>query len=99
MKLHQEGIFIQNPISLKALFEKFGENLTYGSVVKDTDTKTGTDYYNLYFDRKLLACSEGDMCKIIHCGKERFALSSTRSKEDIDIFSLSYEEFNVAFNR
>jgi hypothetical protein len=79
-------------ISVKALYDEIGDNLTYGKIEVSEDGK----YFDLYNnDNSLVACMDGEEVIVIHTNDNYMELLNSNGEIDMN-FKLSKEEFEVA---
>lgn len=75
-------------VSLKTLYNKFGENLRYNKIEKEVDG--GTEYFDLYENG--LVCMDGETCSVDYKNDDKVILINSDGEVD-RYFSLSVEEF------
>ena len=81
-------------ISIQALYEKFGNKLTYTTIDKTGEGEHQYfDIYNLYDD--MIACCDGECVQIIEENENVITFLNTDAEKDIK-FELSREEFETA---
>jgi len=79
-------------LSIKALYDKFGEHLTYGKIL--VDRTDDNNYYDLLVSDGI-ACMDGEVCEIVH--KDDNAVTLVNHDGEVDMtFKLTREEFGVA---
>lgn len=85
-------------ISVKTLYEHFGEKLTYGIIEKDYGSNEESDrhYYDLYnMHDDMIACMDGENVQIVEENETSIKFLNTDGEKDVE-FLLSREEFEIA---
>lgn len=77
-------------ISVKTLYEKFGEKLKYSHINVDED------FYDLYNELNLFSCFDGESVRILEDKGDYLVLQSLCDTATDYFFKLSKEEFEVA---
>lgn len=80
-------------LSIKDLYDKFGNNLTHGYITTE-EAENGDFYYDFYNREGRLGCCDGETVKILS-DDGAYVLQSDNAPEGVT-FTLSEEEFNVA---
>ena len=76
-------------ISVKALYEEYGENLTYCKIEKTEDENE--TYYDLFNSKGMLSLMDGEEAEILSTINDTYKLIG-----DTYIFELTPEEFGIA---
>lgn len=78
-------------VSLKAIYDKFGEQLENGKIIKSVDGES--EYYDLQIN-DVIACMDGESCKVVGSGDFGYELLNTNGEVDTK-FILTKEEYSV----
>lgn len=77
-------------ISVKSLFERYGEKLTYCTISRDDG-----NYYDLQTEEAGTVCMDGEVCLIIEENEDEITLTNSDG-EIPTTFNLTREEFGIA---
>ena len=80
-------------VSVQALYNEYGEDLTYNEI-EVSDSTTHGKYYDLYADSGLV-CMDGEECEVIARTNNSILLANRNGEVDTH-FELSSEEFERA---
>ncbi len=82
-------------ISVMALYEKFGENLTHGRIRKTVESEG--EYYDLIVEGWKIATCDGEVNEVIDYEDGVFTLKNNEGEFGEITFKLTKEEMEVAF--
>lgn len=86
-------------ISIKALYEKYGENLDYCGISHhiNDENNSNFDTYDLYNGFDKLVCMDGEGCTVdsIDNNSESVRLINENG-EEVETFYLSFDEYKTA---
>lgn len=80
-------------ISLKTLYEHFGEDLACGTIEYTNDN--GSEYWDLRNGDSIILCMDGESCEVVFHNDRRVELINRDGEIDTK-FILSKEEFEIA---
>ena len=79
-------------ISLKTLYDKFGDNLEHGEIIKSGEGEQ--EYYDLYNVDSVLACMDGETCEVIEFKRAKNITVLLNLESDYS-FALTNEEMGM----
>ena len=79
-------------ISLKTLYDKFGDNLEHGDIVRSGDN--GQEYYDFYNTDNVLVCIDGETCEVIESDRVGNITVLLNLESDFS-FALTNEEIDI----
>lgn len=82
-------------ISVMALYEKFGEKLTYGTIRKTVENEG--EYYDLIVEGWKIATCDGEVNEVIDYEDSVFTLKNNEGDFGEITFKLTKEEMEIAF--
>ena len=92
-KEHDTGVNESVGISVKTLYDTYGEHLTYGRIEKNVDESK--EYYDLYNDKGVMSIMDGEQAIVVSNDNDSFTLASVEDTND-STFKLSKDEFGIA---
>lgn len=84
-------------ISVQALYEKYGEQLTNVKIdyISKGEENPDCDYYDLYDRYGQLVCMDGEVCEVVSHENGVWTLINSDGEYDIE-FELTDEEMEIA---
>lgn len=86
-------------ISIKALYDKYGECLNFCGINRIVNDKNNSNYdiYELYNGFDKLVCMDGEGCTIINIDNNNESVKLVNKNGETDeVFSLSFDEYKMA---